>query len=273
MNIRKLVLPLFLLSGSMPIQNATKIANPVVCRDSVQTFVSKNITTTLANDSLFSKMAKDTFSLEFSDAEKIINYNKLLKKYNKPTDNYIIVNKKKCIATVYSPEGDTLYTTEVALGRNIGDKRSGGYKVKGAKLRAYTTPGEFEISREGARNEHDMKLYNNRVMAISGDHTLEEYKKTQTLALHRVPVSKMGLLREKVLKNKTLNDNRVSFGCVNFLEESYDKMRALIRGIKTKVYILPEEKGNSLFLEKQSDGTYKFVQSKYRTEEMENLTK
>ena len=273
MNIRRLVLLLFLLSGTIPAPNTVKIKSTNICRDSVQTFVSKHITTTLANDSLFNKMAQDTFSLQFSDAEKIINYNKLLKKYNKPTDNYIIVNKKKCLATVYSPDGDTLYTTEVALGRNIGDKRSGGYKVKGAKLKAYTTPGEFEISREGTSNKHDMKLYNNRVMAISGDHTLTEYKNTQTLALHRVPVSRMGLLREKVLKNKTLKDNRVSFGCVNFLEESYDKMRALIKGVKTKVYILPEEKGNSLFLEKQQDGTYKFVQSKYRTEEMEKLSK
>ena len=53
------------------------------------------------------------------------------------------------------------------------------------------------------------------------------------------------------------------------VSETYDKMRSLIKGISTKVYILPEEKGNSLQLEKQADGTYKFFQSKYRYESME----
>ena len=79
----------------------------------------------------------------------------------------------------------------------------------------------------------------------------------------------MGKLRANVLQNKTIKDNRVSFGCVNYLVETYDKMRSLIKGISTKVYILPEEKGNSLQLEKQADGTYKFFQSKYRYESME----
>jgi hypothetical protein len=79
----------------------------------------------------------------------------------------------------------------------------------------------------------------------------------------------MGKLREYVFQNKTIKDNRVSFGCVNFMVESYDKMRKLITGKGTKVYILPEEKGNSLHLEKQKDGSYKFFQTKYRYESQE----
>lgn len=83
----------------------------------------------------------------------------------------------------------------------------------------------------------------------------------------------MGKLRENVFNNKTLKDNRVSFGCVNFLVNSYDKMRSLVKGLKTKVYILPEEKGNSLHLENQKDGSYKFFQTKYRYESQEPKTK
>lgn len=134
---------------------------------------------------------------------------------------------------------------------------------KGKKLEAYTTPGEFYISREGAlEGTTDMKLYGKRVLVLRGDHTKEASKRKQTLALHRVPSTPMGKLRKNVFNNKTTKDNRVSFGCVNFLVESYDKMRKFINGKNTKVYILPEENGNSLYLEKQQNGSFKFFQKK-----------
>jgi len=79
----------------------------------------------------------------------------------------------------------------------------------------------------------------------------------------------MGKLRENVFNNKTKKDNRVSFGCVNYLVKSFDRMRKFIKGESTKVYILPEEKGNSLHLEKLDDGKYKFFQTKYRYESQE----
>ena len=227
--------------------------------------IAEKVIPTIETDIRFKILTTDTFSRKISDESKIVNFNKLLKQYCKPVENYIVVDKNKCLAKVYNPNGDVLYETEVALGRNIGDKRAGGYMVKGAELRAYTTPGEFVICREGSKpGSKNVKLYGDRVMPIAGDHTQLEYKKTQTLALHRVPKSSMGRLRENVINNGTLKDNRVSFGCVNFLVESYDKMRKLISGKGTKVYILPEEKGNSLHLEKQKNGSYKFFQTKYR---------
>ena len=227
-----------------------------------------------AADSKLQTILTDTFSTKISDKNKIIEFNKLLKKYNKPVENYIIVDKKTCTATVYSPEGDVLQVSEVALGRHIGDKRGGGYGVKGAELRAFTPPGEFDIIFEGAKKtSRDFKLYGKRVLGLSGDHTRQESKISQILALHRVPATPMGKLRENVFNNNTLKDNRVSFGCVNFLADSYDKMRSFIKGLKTKVYILPEEKGNSLHLETQKDGSYKFFQTKYRYESQEPKTR
>jgi len=222
----------------------------------------------LAKDVKLQTILTDTFSRKMSDKTKIIEFNKLLKKYNNNVDNYIIVDKKKCTATVLNPDGDVLQVSEVALGRDIGDKRGGGYGVKGAVLRAYTPPGEFDVIRVGTRDKKskDYWLYGDRVMPLAGEHTQKKFQKSQVLALHRVPSSPMGKLRENVFNNKTLKDNRVSFGCVNFLVDSFDKMKSLIKGAKTKVYILPEEKGNSLHLEKQKDGSYKFFQTKYRHE-------
>jgi hypothetical protein len=236
-----------------------------------KTNVPQKAVQTLSEDPKLTTILTDTFSTKISDKNKIIEFNKLLKKYKNQTDNYIIIDKKNCSATVYNADGDALYTSEVALGKNIGDKRAGGYKNSKQELNAYTTPGEFEITREGCNpNSSDYKLYGDRVLVISGDHTRKESLKKQTLALHRVPKSPMGKLRENVFNNGTIKDNRVSFGCVNFLEKSYDKIRNLIKGLKTKVYILPEEKGNSLHLEKQKDGNYKFFQTKYRYEYQEN---
>lgn len=218
----------------------------------------------------FQEIVTDTFSHKISDETKIISYNKLMQKYGKSSGNYIVVDKKNCVAKVYSPDGHVLYKTEVAVGRNVGDKRGGGYRVIGAKLVASTTPGEFFISREGAKaGSSNERLYGNRVLILSGDHTQEAYKRTQVLALHQVPKTPMGKLRANVFNNGTIKDNRVSYGCVNFLPESFDTLRSFIKGKGTKVYILPEEKGNSLHLEKQKDGSYKFFQTKYRYESQE----
>lgn len=224
----------------------------------------------LAEDTRLHTILTDTFSKRLTDETKIINYNKLLKIYNKPVSNYVIIDKKACEARIYDPDGNIVYKTEVVLGKDIGDKRSGGYGVKGVKVRCYTTPGEYLISREGTKNKKDIKLYGNRVLILSGDHTIEQYKKFSTLALHSVPSSPMGKLRKNVFRNGTVKDNRVSFGCINFLVESFDKMREFIKVKNTKVYILPEERGNSLHLEKNKNGNYKFFQTKYRTEKMEN---
>lgn len=260
MKIRNFVPTLFIAAGS------------VLCSCGGKAPVNKVVQ--LADDPKFKTIVADTFSRQLTDERKVVEFNRLLKKYGHKVENYIVVDKKKCVAKVYSPDGNVMEISEVALGKNIGDKRGGGYKVKGAKLEAYTTPGEFEIAQEGTLpTSVDHKLYGNRVLTLIGDHTKEAYKRTQILALHRVPSSPMGKLRENVFNNKTLADNRVSFGCVNFLVESYDKMRALIKGKSTKVYILPEEKGNSLYLEKQNNGTFKFFQKKYRYESQESIKK
>jgi len=223
----------------------------------------------MGTDKVLKTIIHDKFSRKITDEQKVVEFNKLLKKYGKPTSNYVVVDKKNCQAKVYTPEGNVIYKCEVALGRDIGDKRSGGYRKNKSMLRAYTTPGEFTVIRSGSNNPSNIKLYGQRLMPLAGDHTAADSKYGQVLAMHRVPKTPMGKLRENVFNNGTLKDNRVSFGCINFLVKSYDRLKSLIKGAKTKVYVLPEEKGNSLHLEIQKDGTYKFYQTKYRTESME----
>lgn len=230
----------------------------------------KNVIPHYTSSPKFTELVKDTFSLHFSDENKIVEFNKLRKEYGQKVGNYIIVDKKNCCAKVYNSDGDVLYKAEVALGRNIGDQRGCGYKQKGVKLKTYTTPGEYTITKEGGKpGTSNDRLYGKEVLVLAGDHTKSISKGKQTLALHRVPKTEKGRIRECVFNNGTLKDNRVSFGCVNFLVDSFHKMRSLIRGRGTKVYILPEEKGNSLYLERQKNGEYKFFQKKYRYESQE----
>mgnify|MGYP002521993141 CR=1 FL=1 len=263
MNIKS-ILPTIIIGASTPfIHSCKQAAKPA--EKIIQTASSK-----LENNAKMQQILKDSLSLKMTDKEKVIEYNKLLNSNGLSNGNYVLIDKKGCKAYVYSPDGDVLLTSEVALGRQKGDVRGGGYKNKSVKQTFTTPPGEFYIGREGAiSGTTDEKLYGKRVLMLRGDHTRQDSKKTQTLALHRVPATPMGRLRENVFHNGTLKDNRVSFGCVNFLVDSFDKMRKLIKGKGTKVYILPEEKGNHLKLEKQKDGSYKFFQTKYRYESQE----
>lgn len=215
------------------------------------------------------ELVADTFSVKIDDRTKIIEYNKLLKTHKKEVRNYIIIDKKNCEATIYTPDGDILLKEEIGLGKQKGDKRAGGHRKKHLKQSYTTPPGEYYINREGSKKGSSNEiLYGNRLLSIAGDHTKAESKKSQTIALHQVPTTRLKT-RLKAFNNDNLEDNRMSFGCINFLNESFDRMRKLIKGIKTKVYILPEENGNSLHLEKQKDGTYKFFQTKYRYESQE----
>ena len=75
-------------------------------------------------------------------------------------------------------------------------------------------------------------------------------------AIHGTATSK----RDKLYGDGNLANNRVSMGCVNIPVADLTEMEQKY-GIKqgSKLYILPEEKGNSLKLERQEDGTMKFV--------------
>lgn len=264
MNIKSTI-PTIIIGASTPFLHSCKQTTKPI-ETVAQTAFSK-----IEKNAKLQTIIKDSLSYIMTDKEKIIEYNKLLNENGLSNGNYVLIDKKKCKAYVYSPDGDVLLKSEVALGRQKGDVRGGGYKNKKVKLTLTTPPGEFYVGREGAiSGTTDERLYGKRVLMLRGDHTRQDSKKTQTLALHRVPATPMGRLRENVFHNGTLKDNRVSFGCVNFLVSFFDKMRSFIKGKGTKVYILPEEKGNHLKLEKQKDGSYKFFQTKYRYEYQEN---
>ncbi len=223
--------------------------------------LSKKITLT--------ELVRDSFNHRASDAQKIIEYNKLLERYKNTAQslkNYIIVDKKNCDAIVYSPKGISIKKFKVILGRHIGDKRAGGYWNHEPNPRCYTAPGEYDITFIGSSsNKKDKILYKNNLFFLKGDHTEKAAIGKQSTAIHQIPDSRVKADRLNAINSKTLKDNRKSFGCVELTEQDCDSLKKYV-STGSKVYILPEEAGNSLKLEQQNDSTFKFFQTKYRTE-------
>lgn len=185
-----------------------------------------------------------------SDKEKIMEWAKFSSK-----DNYLIIDKKNCSATVYDYEGNKIKTFEVGIGRQIGDDFNDTSGLVGTPKN--TTPaGEFTL---------DTNIYNK---AAYGDMTLSLGAKAckpknakQIVALHKIPKFRM---KERANKfyDGNLSNNRMSHGCINFTEKDFKELTKYIKA-GLKAYVLPEEKGNKLVLEKNSDGQYEFCQTKY----------
>jgi hypothetical protein len=83
----------------------------------------------------------------------------------------------------------------------------------------------------------------------------------KVVALHKVPKFREKDRLEKFYDGN-LSNNRMSHGCINFLEKDFKELTKYIHsGLKT--YVLPEEKDNKLTLDKNDDGNFELVQTKY----------
>ena len=202
----------------------------------------------------------DKINVMKSDKQKIIAWNK---KHAK--GNYIIVDKKTCRATVYNKAGQALDSYEVLLGSTKGDYMSTAVDADPSQRRNTTPPGEFSL---GAISNSFGASYALGESWETFDPDTERRKDapgsggkrklgSMIAALHGTANPKV---RNKLYGDGNLANNRVSMGCVNIPVEDIKEMEQKY-GIKqgSKLYILPEDSGNSLKLERQKDGTLKFV--------------
>lgn len=203
---------------------------------------------------------------------RIIEYNK-----KHATGNYVIVDKKTCKATVYNKAGQALESYEVLLGSTRGDNMSNAFGKNPNERTYQTVPGEFTL---GAKSNEFGGLYTLGANSETNDPDAEKRpdypgsggkKKLGATfqAIHGTATSD----RDKLYGDGNLANNRVSMGCVNIPVADLTEMEQKY-GIKqgSKLYILPEDKGNSLKLERQVDGTMKFV-TEYANKEQNNKRK
>lgn len=183
------------------------------------------------------------------DTQKIIEWSKL-----SSTQNYLILNKKKCTATVYDKDGNVLKTFEIGIGRDIGDDFNDTSGLTG-KSRNTTPAGEFTL----IKNVFHTSAYGNITLSL-GSKANKSAKSKKMVALHKVPKFRQERLCK--FKDDNLSNNRMSHGCINFLEKDFKELTKYIKG-GFKVYILPEEEGNHLMLMLNENHELEFVQTKH----------
>ena len=194
------------------------------------------------------------------DIKNLKNDTAKIKTFNQrhPNGNYIILDKKTSTATVFTPEGKKMQSFEVGTGAEKGDNLTDGFGFSG-KAHKTTPPGEYTFLKEN--NAAYEPEYNNNIFYLGTNGNLSKNQGSQ-LAIHQVPED---LKKERVHKfnDGNLANNRMSVGCINLLQKSFEKLVTLVKGQGTKLYILPEEKDNSLNLTKESNGEISFEQTKY----------
>lgn len=199
-----------------------------------------------------------------TDTDRIVEYNK--KNYD--GNHYAIVDKKTCQLKIYDREGNVLKTLTVGVGKKVGDNLGTYYLDRAEKTKdaykaeqgRYTTPGEFTLDeyKKGTPDYISKKDGKVKMMGLKGDNKGE---RAGQQAIHMIPNSHQD--RNARIDSVTTDDNRMSYGCVNLKESDFDVLAQYV-GEGDKIYILPEENGNKLQLEKQQDGSYRFEQQHHK---------
>lgn len=239
-----------------------KIIDSTYVAQADSTRVAKNDSLKFAPHSTVEKEIRTINNMP-NDLSRIIQYNK-----KHAEKNYVVVDKKTCTATVYDKNGKRLNSYEVLLGASKGDDLSTAFAkdTKLAKNGRRTVPGEYKFTSES--NEFGRML---RMGAVNNtmdpDVETREWapgyfgkRKFNNISFQAIHGTASPQTRNKYYNNNNLEDNRQSMGCVNIPVENLKEMKEKYGiDVGSTIYILPETKGNSLKLQKQKDGTIKFV--------------
>src|SRR5574344_821241 len=178
---------------------------------------------------------------------KIIEWNKRVAK-----ENYVIVDKKNCRATVYSPKGVAIKSYEVGLGQEVGDNFNDGFGVMG-KIHRRTAPGQYTVQNTGSGSACDKSNYGKNLFALGTKGNMKGITSSR-VAMHQIPTEDLKDRRHR-FNDGNLKNNRMSYGCINFVKEQFEDMKKYLgNGLGTNVYILPEEAGNELKLGRNAKG-------------------
>ena len=170
-------------------------------------------------------------------------------------ENYVIINKKDCSATVYDKDGIEINSFEIGIGKEIGDDFNDTKGLLG-KPKNTTPAGEYTL----ITNIFNESAYGDLTLSLGAKANKPKSDK-KVVALHKVPK-----FREKDRLKKfydgNLANNRMSHGCINFTEDDFKELRKYIHG-GLKTYVLPEEKDNHLILTKNDKDEFELAQTKY----------
>lgn len=185
-----------------------------------------------------------------SDEQKIKEWAKL-----SPSEYYVIIDKKDCSATVYNRDGREIKSFEIGIGRDIGDDFNDTRGVLG-KPKNTTPAGEYTL----IPNVINKAAYGDLTLSL-GVKANKPQSVKKVVALHKVPKFRQQD-RLKKFYDGNLANNRMSHGCINFMEDDFKEFTKYIHG-GLKTYVLPEEEDNELRLTKNNKGEFELTQIKY----------
>lgn len=202
-------------------------------------------------------LPKEDLSDKVSEINSMQDDEEKIKEWAKfsSTNNYVIINKKDCSATVCDKDGNEITSFEVGIGKEIGDDFNDTKGLLG-KAKNTTPAGEYTL----ITNIFNKSAYGDLTLSL-GSKANKSKSVKKMVALHKVPK-----FREKDRLNKfydgNLSNNRMSHGCINFLDEDFRELTKYIKG-GLKLYVLPEEEDNELKLIKNDENKYELAQTKY----------
>lgn len=213
--------------------------------------------TSVSAEELSDNEREETLADKVSEINLIDDDKQKIKEWAKLNSekNYLIINKKDCSATVYDKDGIAIATFEIGIGREIGDDFNDTLGLSG-KSKNTTPAGEFTL----IPNVFNKSAYGDLTLSL-GTEANKAQKSKKVVALHKVPKFREKE-RLKKFNDENLANNRMSHGCINFLEEDFKELTKYIKG-GFKLYVLPEEKDNKLILEKNNKGKFEITQTKY----------
>ena len=166
---------------------------------------------------------------KLSDEQKIVSFHN-----DKPEETYLIVDKKNAVMKLYTG-GNLTKSFEVGVGQNLSDAQT-VTKVKDGKTdwtagNKSTGAGIYTISNINPASE---EYYNLPAFNLKNENGIEV-----STTIHGTPK-----VRRSKFSNGTVVDNRMSNGCINGKCEDLKELYGQL-DLNTKVYILPEDKGNN----------------------------
>jgi hypothetical protein len=143
---------------------------------------------------------------------------------------YIVIDKPNANLTLFDADGKVLGQAPVLLGITFGDDSSpgiGGKSLAEMGPAEKTTPAGRFVARYGAADGHKKILWVDYADAV---------------ALHPVITTNKKETRLERLNSPTIDDNRISFGCINVPTKFYAKTISPAVKKSVVVYILPDRK-------------------------------
>lgn len=254
--MKKIILILFILIMIVADAVAAEVLDSVK-KDALSADVFEKSKKDILSTEIPEKPKKDTLSDKVSQINSLHDDKQKIKEWAKlnSAKYYVIINKKNCSATVYDKEGVEIKSFEVGIGKEIGDDFNDTRGLHG-KPKNTTPAGEYTL----ITNIVNPSAYGDLTLSL-GTKANKGQSAKKVVAMHKVPKFREQD-RLKKFYDGNLANNRMSHGCINFLEKDFKELTKYIHG-GLKTYVLPEEEGNELMLVKNDKNEFELAQTKY----------